>query len=113
GRIDDAAQRDVPVLAEVRRLVHGSHYNPPPSMDFIGGQWVDAQAPDGVLENRSPADLSMVLSRHPWAASQVEAAVAAARRAVPADRRARRARAVQFPGAPAERAHPAGDRVRE
>jgi len=52
-------------------------------MDFIGGQWVDAQAPDGVLENRSPADLSMVLSRHPWAASQVDAAVAAARRAVP------------------------------
>src|SRR5713226_1552193 len=50
-------------------------------MDFIGGQWVGAQAPDGVLENRSPADLSTVLSRHPWAASQVDAAVAAARRA--------------------------------
>jgi succinylglutamic semialdehyde dehydrogenase len=34
-----------------------------------------------VLENRSPADLSIVLSRHEWAAAQVGAAVAAARQA--------------------------------
>ena len=53
-------------------------------MDFIGGQWADPAAPDGVLENRSPADLSSVLSRHPWAAAQVERAVAATRAAQPA-----------------------------
>ena len=53
-------------------------------MDFIDGQWADPAAPDGVLENRSPADLSSVLSRHPWASSQVERAVSAARAAQPA-----------------------------
>ena len=53
-------------------------------MDFIGGRWADPGAPDGVLENRSPADLSSVLSRHPWAVSQVERAVEAARKAQPA-----------------------------
>jgi succinylglutamic semialdehyde dehydrogenase len=34
-----------------------------------------------VIENRSPADLSAILSRHEWAVSQVDAAVAAAREA--------------------------------
>ena len=48
-------------------------------MDFIGGQWAVPAAPDGVLENRSPADLSSVLSRHPYAALQVDRAVEAAR----------------------------------
>jgi len=50
-------------------------------MDFIGGQWADAPEPEGVLENRSPADLSAVLSRHAWSVKQVDAAVAAAREA--------------------------------
>src|SRR5262249_49187138 len=58
-------------------------YNPPLFMDFIGGQWVEARAPDGAIENRSPADLSAVLSTHAWAVSHVEEAVAAARKAVP------------------------------
>ncbi len=47
-------------------------------MDFIAGSWADAKAPDGVIEDRSPADLSMLLGRHPWAVSQADAAVAAA-----------------------------------
>ncbi len=53
-------------------------------MDFIAGSWADAKAPDGVIEDRSPADLSMLLGRHPWAVSQADAAVAAAREAQPA-----------------------------
>jgi succinylglutamic semialdehyde dehydrogenase len=40
-----------------------------------------ARQAEGVIENRSPADLSAVLSRHEWAAAQVEVAVAAAREA--------------------------------
>ena len=51
------------------------------SMDFIAGRWADAARPEGELENRSPADLSAVLSRHAFAVSQVDAAVAAAREA--------------------------------
>jgi len=53
-------------------------------MDFIAGSWADAKAPDGVIEDRSPADLSLLLGRHPWAVSQADAAVAAAREAQPA-----------------------------
>src|ERR1700682_2774873 len=53
-------------------------------MDFIAGSWADPKAPDGVIEDRSPADLSMLLGRHPWAVSQADAAVAAAREAQPA-----------------------------
>ncbi len=50
-------------------------------MDLIAGRWHEASHPDGVIENRSPADLSMLVSRHPWAAAQVDKAVAAAREA--------------------------------
>jgi len=50
-------------------------------VDFIAGSFCAARTPDGVIENRSPADLSAVLSRHAWAVSQVDAAVAAAREA--------------------------------
>jgi succinylglutamic semialdehyde dehydrogenase len=50
-------------------------------MDFIGGQWAAPAAPDGVLENRSPADLSAVLTLHPWSLSQVDRAVEAGRKA--------------------------------
>ena len=70
-------------------------------MDFIGGQWADPAAPDGVLENRSPADLSLVLSRHRYAAAQVERAVDAARVAQVAFARkslAERAQLVRFIG---------------
>src|SRR6202171_5079844 len=48
-------------------------------MDFIAGSWTEPKAPDGTIEDRSPADLSMLLGRHPWAVAQVDAAVAAAR----------------------------------
>ena len=50
-------------------------------MDFIAGRWADPAHADGALENRSPADLSAVLSVHPWSVAQVERAVAAAREA--------------------------------
>src|SRR6266850_1997215 len=53
-------------------------------MDFIAGSWADPRGPDGVIEDRSPADLSMLLGRHPWAVSQADAAVTAAREAQPA-----------------------------
>lgn len=55
--------------------------------NFIGGQFIDAPAPDGVLEVRSPADQADVVGRHPWSLSQVDAAVDAARSAFPAWRR--------------------------
>ncbi|MGZ6124273.1 MAG: aldehyde dehydrogenase family protein, partial [Myxococcales bacterium] len=53
-------------------------------MDLIDGSFSDPKTPDGVIEDRSPADLSLLLGRHPWALSQVDAAVAAAREAQPA-----------------------------
>src|SRR3954463_9730505 len=51
------------------------------SMDLIAGTFSEPEAPDGVIEDRSPADLSHLLGRHPWALSQLDAAVAAAREA--------------------------------
>jgi succinylglutamic semialdehyde dehydrogenase len=53
-------------------------------MDLIAGRWADPERPDGVIENRSPADLGAALGRHPWAVVHAEAAVAAAQRAQPA-----------------------------
>ena len=50
-------------------------------MDFIAGSWAPPRAADGIIEDRSPADLSLVLGRHPWAVAQVNAAVEAARTA--------------------------------
>src|SRR6267142_439406 len=47
-------------------------------MDFIAGNWADPKAPDVAIEDRSPADLSLLLGRHPWAVSQADAAVATA-----------------------------------
>jgi succinylglutamic semialdehyde dehydrogenase len=47
-------------------------------MDFIAGSFCEPRTPDGVIEDRSPADLSLLLGRHPWALSQVEAAISAA-----------------------------------
>ena len=51
-------------------------------MDYIAGRWAPAPAPEGSLDNRSPADWSARLSQHPWAKSQVDRAVEAAREAV-------------------------------
>jgi succinylglutamic semialdehyde dehydrogenase len=50
-------------------------------VDLIAGRWAAPGQADGVIENRSPADLSAVLSRHEWAAAQAGKAVAAAREA--------------------------------
>ena len=52
-------------------------------MDFIAGSWSETDAPDGAIEDRSPADLSMLLGRFPWAIGQAERAVQAAREAQP------------------------------
>ena len=53
-------------------------------MDFIGGQWADPAGAEGAIDDRSPADLSLQLGRYPYAAAQVDKAVAAARAARPA-----------------------------
>src|SRR4051794_15584927 len=53
-------------------------------MDFVAGSWIEPPAPEGVIEDRSPADLSVLLGRYSWAAAQVDRAVAAAREAKPA-----------------------------
>src|SRR2546425_11233530 len=50
-------------------------------MDFIAGSWAGPATPDEVIEDRSPADLSMALGRFPWAVAQVDRAVSAARAA--------------------------------
>ena len=50
-----------------------------PEMDLIAGSWAEPAQPDGVLDNRSPADLSQLLGTHRWAAAQADRAVAAAR----------------------------------
>lgn len=53
-------------------------------MDLIGGAFVEAAQPEGTIEDRCPADLSLVLGRHPHSTFQVGRAVEAARRAWPA-----------------------------
>jgi succinylglutamic semialdehyde dehydrogenase len=50
-------------------------------MDLIGGRWMEAARPEGQIESRSPADLSLLLGRHPHARSQVTQAVEEARKA--------------------------------
>jgi len=50
-------------------------------MDLIAGQWADAAQPEGILEDRSPADLSLLVGRYPWSTGQVPRAVQAAREA--------------------------------
>src|ERR1043166_9643951 len=50
-------------------------------MDFIAGSWGEPASADGVLENRSPADLSQLVDTHRWAGAQADKAVAAAREA--------------------------------
>jgi succinylglutamic semialdehyde dehydrogenase len=53
-------------------------------MDFIAGSWSEAAQPEGAIEDRSPADLSMLLGRYAWSVSQVDRAIDAARAAQPA-----------------------------
>ena len=53
-------------------------------MDLVAGSFQEPVAPEGVIEDRSPADLSLLLGRHPWSLAQVELAVSAARGAQPA-----------------------------
>ncbi len=52
--------------------------------DFIDGSFVLPETPDGFIDLPSPADLDDRVGAFPFAASQVERAVAAARRAQPA-----------------------------
>src|SRR5438045_1529556 len=61
----------------------GAAYDTFRIMDFIAGSWSETDAPDGAIEDRSPADLSMLLGRFPWAIGQAERAVQAAREAQP------------------------------
>jgi succinylglutamic semialdehyde dehydrogenase len=69
-------------------------------MDFIAGSWNEPEAPDGAIEDRSPADLTLLLGRFPWSVRQVERAVEAARSAqrgfgaLPAPDRARLVRRI-------------------
>ena len=48
-------------------------------MDLVGGSFSEPAHADGVIEDRSPADLTVVLGRHGWAVDQVDRAVRAAR----------------------------------
>ncbi|MBS2022778.1 MAG: aldehyde dehydrogenase family protein [Deltaproteobacteria bacterium] len=53
-------------------------------MDLIAGVFGESPQPEGVIEDRSPADLSVVLGTHPHSTVQIERAVSAARAALPA-----------------------------
>jgi succinylglutamic semialdehyde dehydrogenase len=53
-------------------------------VDLVGGKLEEPAQADGVIEDRSPADLTVLLGRHGWATGQVERAVQAAREAQPA-----------------------------
>lgn len=55
--------------------------------DFIAGQFSSASSPEGELNVRSPADLDDVVARAPWAKSQLDLAIDAARVAFPAWRK--------------------------
>jgi succinylglutamic semialdehyde dehydrogenase len=50
-------------------------------MDLIAGRFAAPAAPDGAFEDRSPADLTVLLCEVPWAVSQAHRAAAAAREA--------------------------------
>lgn len=65
-------------------------------MDFIGGSFVVASQPEGELAVPSPADLSDVVQVAPWARSQIDAAVGAARSAFPAWRKLGQAARAEF-----------------
>ena len=48
-------------------------------MDLVAGSFAEPSRTDGVIEDRSPADLTVLLGRHGWAFEQVDRAVTAAR----------------------------------
>jgi succinylglutamic semialdehyde dehydrogenase len=52
-------------------------------VDLVAGSFAEPPRTDGVIEDRSPADLTIVLGRHRWAFEQVDRAVSAARAAQP------------------------------
>ena len=52
-------------------------------MDLIAGTFAEPEQPEGILEDRSPADATVLLGRYGWAGSQVGLAVDAARAAQP------------------------------
>jgi len=52
-------------------------------VDLVAGRLEEPPRTDGVIEDRSPADLTVVLGRHGWALDQVDRAVNAARGAQP------------------------------
>src|SRR2546422_970447 len=54
-----------------------------PAVDFIAGTFAEPPRPDGEIEDRSPADLRVLLGRHGWGVAQVDSAVDAARAAQP------------------------------
>jgi succinylglutamic semialdehyde dehydrogenase len=53
-------------------------------VDLVDGTFAEPPRADGIIEDRSPGDLSVVLGRHGWAYDQVDRAVSAARAAQPA-----------------------------
>ncbi len=55
--------------------------------DFVAGQFVNASSPEGELVVKSPADQDDIVVRAPWAKSQIDVAVDAARTAFPAWRK--------------------------
>lgn len=54
--------------------------------DLVGGRFVRPKSADGVIEKRSPADTADLVSVHDVSVAHIDAAVAAARRALPAFR---------------------------
>src|SRR5258705_9801185 len=72
-----------PAASNPFRVASGAKAVYSPCVDFIAGTFAEPQRPDGVIEDRSPADLEMLLGRHGWALSQVDRAVEAARAAQP------------------------------
>jgi succinylglutamic semialdehyde dehydrogenase len=53
------------------------------TVDLVAGSFCEPPRTDGVIEDRSPADLTVLLGRHGWAVDQVDRAVEAARAAQP------------------------------
>ena len=53
------------------------------TVDLVAGSFCEPPRTDGVIEDRSPGDLTVLLGRHGWAVDQVDRAVEAARAAQP------------------------------
>src|SRR5262245_19035934 len=70
-------------LARLSAWPGGSGQCYSPAVDLVAGTFAEPGRPEGILEDRSPADATVLLGRHGWAVSQVERAVEAARSAQP------------------------------